>query len=215
MRALIFTLSLLPLTLFADETKNVSESKDTKKPPKSGPTIGTTPRVFYVKDCTGDFSKEIKTCYRCNYGIRPVVGVFGRELDQNTVKLLQGLDKQLDSHRKSENNAAKQLAGFFVLMTDNPDAGAAKLKRLQRKLKLRHVPLTVFDGTNGPPGYRIHKDATVTVSMWVRSAVKNNHVFAKKTELKPDAIRKLLAATTKIAPRPTGKDDKSDAKTKS
>lgn len=197
MRAITLIL-LLPLTLIADDQK---DAKDVRKP-KSGPTPGTTPRVFYVKDCTGKFSREIKTCYRCNYGIRPVVGVFGRELDQNTIKLLQGLDKQLDVHHKAEKNVAKQLAGFFVLITDNLDAGAAKIKRLQRKLKLRHVPLTVFDGTDGPPGYRINKDAAVTVSMWVRSAVKTNTVFSKKTDMKEAAIKKLLASTTKIAPNP-------------
>lgn len=167
---------------------------------KSGPTLGTMPRIFYVKDCTGKYSKEIKTCYRCNYGIRPVVGVFAKELDANTIKLLQGLDKQLDAHRKAESSVTKQLAGFFVLMTDNPDAGAAKLKRYQRKLKLRNVPLTVFDGTNGPPGYRINKNAAVTVSMWVRSAVKVNHAFGDKKELQAKSIKQVLDSTAKVAP---------------
>jgi hypothetical protein len=167
---------------------------------KSGPTIGTMPRVFYVKDCTGKFTNEIKTCYRCNYGIRPVVSVFGKTLDPNTVKLLQALDKTIEAHAKVEKNAAKQMAGMFVLMTDNPDAGEAKIKRLQRKLKLKHLPLTVFDGTNGPAGYHINKDAAVTVSMWQKSEVKLNQSFRQTKDIKDETVTSVLKATKKILP---------------
>lgn len=167
---------------------------------KSGPTVGTMPRVFYVKDCTGKFTNEIKTCYRCNYGIRPVVSVFGKTLDPNTMKLLQALDKTIEAHSKVEKNAAKQMAGVFVLMTDNPDAGEAKIKRMQRKLKLKHLPLTVFDGTNGPTGYRINKDAAVTVSMWRKSEVKLNQSFRQTKDIKEETVKSVLKATKKILP---------------
>lgn len=167
---------------------------------KSGPTVGTLPRVFYVKDCTGKFTKEIKTCYRCNYGPRPVVSVFARELDQDTIKLLQNLDKTVAAHAKSEKNGAKQLAAFFVMVTDNPDAAEARIKRMQRKLKLKNVPLTVFDGSKGPAGYQLGREAAVTVSMWSSSAVKSNHAFRTAKDLKDDAIKKVLLAAAKIAP---------------
>lgn len=167
---------------------------------KSGPTIGSMPRVFHVKDCTGKFADEIKTCYRCNYGIRPVVSVFGKTLDPNTMKLLQALDKTIEAHSKVEKNAAKKMAGMFVLMTDNPDAGEAKIKRIQRKLKLKHLPMTVFDGTNGPAGYRINKDAAVTVSMWRKSEVKVNQSFRQTKDIQEETVKSVLKATKKILP---------------
>lgn len=166
----------------------------------SGPTLGTMPRVFYVKDVTGKHATEVKTCYRCNYGSRPVVGVFAKQLDADTAKLLQGLDKTIAAHLKSEKNAARQMAGVFVMVTDDPDAAEAKLRRLQKNLNLKHVPLTVFDGLDGPVGYRLSKDAAVTVSMWNKSDVKANLAFKNGKELKDDAIKKVLVTTQKIAP---------------
>jgi NADPH-dependent 7-cyano-7-deazaguanine reductase QueF len=126
--------------------------------------------------------------------------VFGKTLDPNTVKLLQALDKTIEAHAKVEKNAAKQMAGMFVLMTDNPDAGEAKIKRLQRKLKLKHLPLTVFDGTNGPAGYHINKDAAVTVSMWQKSEVKLNQSFRQTKDIKDETVTSVLKATKKILP---------------
>ena len=96
-------------------------------------------------------------------------------------------------------NKKKEMAAFFVLLTDDPDADELKLKKLADKEKITHTPLTTFEGVAGPPNYKISKDADVTVLMWVggKKVVKVNHAFAKG-DLKEEQIKQIVKDTSKI-----------------
>lgn len=157
---------------------------------ESGLKPGDSPGAFNVQDCTGPKKGE-SLCYRCRYGGRPVVSIFARKVDDNLTDLIKRVDKKVGE------NEEKKMAAFVVLLTDDPDRDEATLKQIAEQNKIRNVPLTIFDGTAGPPGYKISEDADVTVLMWVKHEVKVNHAFADG-ELNKQSVKQVAASTGQI-----------------
>jgi hypothetical protein len=120
-----------------------------------------------------------------------VVNVFAREITDDLTSLVKQIDEKI------VDNNDKKMAGFVVLLTDDPDAVEPKLKELAEKHKIEKTPLTVFDGVAGPPNYSIAKDADVTIMMWVDGRVKVNHVF-EKGKLDKTAVEQIMKDTAKI-----------------
>jgi hypothetical protein len=120
-----------------------------------------------------------------------VVNVFAREITDDLTSLVKKIDEKI------VDNTDKKMAGFVVLLTDDPDAAESRLKELADKHKIEKTPLTVFDGIAGPPNYSIAKEADVTVIMWVDGRVKVNYVF-EKGKLDKAAIEKIMDDTAKI-----------------
>ena len=89
------------------------------------------------------------------------------------------------------------MAGFVVYLTDDRDAAEKELKAFAKKHNIKNVPLTVFDGTAGPPSYKIAKDADVTVMMWKGTKVEVNHAFGKG-KLNKKAAKAVASDTSKI-----------------
>ncbi len=120
-----------------------------------------------------------------------MVNVFTRSLTDDLASLVKQIDDQV------AKNSDKKMKGFVVLLTDDPDAAEGEIKAFAKKHGIKNVPLTLFDGTAGPPNYRIAKDAEVTVNMWVGLKSKANHAFAKG-QLNKESIAKVVADTSKI-----------------
>jgi hypothetical protein len=158
---------------------------------KSGLQVDDYPAAFNVTDITGPSAGE-KLCYRCQYGARPVVSIFVRKMDENTAKLVKELDAIV-----AKNSEDKKMAAFVTVLTDDPDAQEAALKKAAKDQGIKHTPLTVFENAVGPAKYKINEKANVTVMMWVDSNVKVNHAFAEG-ELNADAISKVVKDTDKI-----------------
>jgi hypothetical protein len=119
------------------------------------------------------------------------VSIFAREVTDNLASLVKQIDEQVG---KNQN---KQMAAFFVLLAEDEDAAAGKLAELAKKHGIKNVPLTVFDGTAGPPDYKIAKDADVTVLLWRKQTVKANHAFAKGA-LDKKGAEAIIADASKI-----------------
>ncbi|MBW3542934.1 MAG: hypothetical protein KY476_21950 [Planctomycetes bacterium] len=118
--------------------------------------------------------------------------VFAREMTDDLASLVKKIDKQIAEHED------KQLKSFVVLLTDDPDATEEKLTETAKKHGIsENVPLTLFDGTAGPPKYKIAEDADVTVLLWTKQEVKANHAF-KKGEFNAKAVDKVMADLPKI-----------------
>lgn len=157
---------------------------------KSGLQPGDAPPAFNVRDVTGP--KAGKTlCYRCMYGGRPVVSIFTRDIDDNVANMIKDVDNIV------AENGDKKMAAFVVLLTDDPDAAEAKLSKVAKDKGIKHVPLTIYDGSAGPSSYKVAKDADVTVMMWNESDVKVNHAFAKG-QLNKSKAKAVTSATSKI-----------------
>lgn len=181
----------LPLSSFAEEA-TAGKAKETQPAAqvKSGLEPGSYAAPFIVRDITGPAKGE-SLCYFCRYGGRPVVSIFARDVDENLTKLVKQVDQQI------EKNKDQQLSAFVVLLTDDPDAAAPKLKKLAETTKVKNVPLTLFDGQTGPEDYKIAKDANLNVMMWVGGQVKVNEAFAK-AKLAKKQLASLDKATGKI-----------------
>lgn len=119
------------------------------------------------------------------------MNIFTRSLTDDLAGLVGKIDKQI------EKNKEHKMAGFVVLLTDEPDKAEADLKAFAEKHGIRNVPLTYFDGVAGPETYKIAKEADVTVNMWVEKSAKANHTF-ESGGLNKQAIAKIVADVPKI-----------------
>lgn len=120
-----------------------------------------------------------------------MVNIFAREITDNLTSLVRQIDEKIGA------NSDKKMAGFVVLLTDDPDAAETQLKELAEKHKIEHTPLTVYDGIAGPENYAIAKEADVTVMMWVDGEVKVNRVYRKGKLDKPE-VAKIVEETRRI-----------------
>lgn len=161
-----------------------------EEPVCSGLQVGDQPGAFQVKDITGP-NKGKSLCYRCNYGSRPVVNVFAREVNDELARLIKEVDGVVGQH------SDKKMAAFVVVLAEDADRIAPQLEELAKKNNIKNVPLTIFDGDAGPSDYKLAKDADVTVMMWNNSEVKANKALAKG-QLNADAIKTIIGDTQKI-----------------
>ena len=120
-----------------------------------------------------------------------MVNVFAREITDNLTSLVKQIDEKIGA------NTDKKMAGFVVLLTDDPDAAETRLKELAEKKKIEKTPLTLYDGIAGPADYKIAEKADVTVMMWVGGTVKVNYVF-EKGKLDKAAVDRIVKDTAKI-----------------
>src|SRR5437016_5860871 len=97
--------------------------------------------------------------------------IFAREISDQ----LTGLVKKIDECT-AQNKSCKM--GSFVVFCSDEEGLEAKLKSLAQKEKIDHVILTI-DNPQGPPAYKIAKDADVTVVLYEHHKVKANYAFRK------------------------------------
>jgi hypothetical protein len=157
---------------------------------KSGLQVGETIASFEVDDVTGP-AKGKSICYACDYGTRPVINVFIRNVTPENTILIQKLDQLVAKHVDDD------LKVFVVLLSMDPDADRKQLIELEQQCDLAYVPLTIFDGITGPKNCKIHQHAAETVVMWNKAKVKSNRAFAAG-QLNDKAIAAILDDVPKI-----------------
>ena len=152
--------------------------------------IGAVVREFYVKDVTGPAAGN-ELCYRCRYGNRPVVSIFTREITDELATLIKEVDEVVGQ------NSDHDLAAFVVLLSDDAAAHEDSLKALAEEHGITNVPLTTFDDETGPRGYKLTRDAEVTVMMWVDGELAVNETF-NSDDLSEETIAGVVQSTGKI-----------------
>ena len=157
---------------------------------KSAPDVREQLPGFDVTGITGPWSGHI-ICLCCRYGMRPVVVVFTRDLNDDVKDLVQKIDSKVGE------NQDKKMAAFVVVLTADADEFVPRIKALAKDAGISNVPLTIISAPTPPPEYKIADDAQVTVLMWVERVVKVNRSFATG-ELDKIAIDALVADTNKI-----------------
>jgi hypothetical protein len=115
--------------------------------------------------------------------------IFAREISDP----LTGLVKQIDSATTA--HADKKMGSFVVFLSDTKNLDKT-LADLAKKEKIEHTVLSV-DAPEGPKGYKVDKDADVTVVLYVKRHVKANYAF-HKGELSAAGIEKVMADLPKI-----------------
>jgi hypothetical protein len=164
---------------------------------KSGPQPGESiPGPFHYLNINGAHAGN-PHCLVCEFGLRPAVLIFIREVpaDKSPLPdLFQKLDETIDRHRNSE------LCAGAVVLNDDFAMEQAR-KDLVRKWEgltkdLKHV-LVAVDGPAGPEAYKINKDADVTILLYNRHKVLANFAFARDKFTDKD-VNAIMAAVKKM-----------------
>ena len=156
----------------------------------SGPRVGQRPGPYSFVLCTGD-QRGKSHCYICETADRPAVIVFARSLSDPLAKLVRGLDRALADHKKAE------LRAWVTFLQEDQNTFDAEVVRWARKHAVRSVPLGVFEDLDGPPSYRLARDADVTVLLYVKQKVVVNAAF-RAGELSDAKVKEVLGWVPKI-----------------
>lgn len=180
MRLAILTVFLAAFTTLADGAACVS-----------GPRVGQRPGPYSFVLSTGD-NRGKSHCYICETENRPAVILFARGLSEPLGKLTGKLDKALAEYNKNE------LRAWVTLLDDDQSKLDADVVKWAKKHTVRAVPVGVFEDVEGPPSYKLHKDAEVTVLLFVKQKVIVNHAFrsGELTDAKIDDIVKAIPKIT-------------------
>ena len=117
------------------------------------------------------------------------MNVFTRSLTDDLASLVKQVDALVGDNKNAKS--------FIVLLSKDPDGDEAKIKEFAKKNGIKNVPLTIFDGEAGPGGYKISKDADVTVLLWKGQTVKTNHAY-KTGGLNKDTVSQVVADAKKL-----------------
>src|SRR5438552_6834334 len=156
----------------------------------SGVPVGKRPGPYSFLVATGP-QRGQPTCYICEQheGGKPAAVVFARTLSDPLGKLLA----KLDGARPAKNDP-----GYKVWMTQL--AAPADLDALAKWAQgkgLKTVPVGAFEDADGPPAYKLHKDADVTVLLFVKERVVANFAF-RAGELDDKAIEQVMKSIPKL-----------------
>jgi hypothetical protein len=160
------------------------------EPCVSGPKVGQRPGPYSFVMSTGE-QRGKSHCYICETENRPAVIVFARSLSEPLGKLSAGLDKALATHK------TKDLRGWTTILNEDHSKIDADVVAWAKKHAVRTLPVGVFEDVEGPPSYRLHKDADVTVLLFVKQKVVANHAF-RAGELTDAKVKAIIEELPKI-----------------
>jgi hypothetical protein len=153
---------------------------------KSGLKPGESVGAFQVVDVTGP-SKGKQLCYRCQYGGAPVVAAFIKADAPEAGALAAGIQKLVQ-----ENNGLRT----FVVFMGGPEV-KPMIEKIAAEKKIT-IPLTFLpEGAKADDiaSYHINPEATNTVLLWNKGAVRAN--FANVTKESWSNVSKAAQDLTK------------------
>jgi hypothetical protein len=160
------------------------------EPCQSGPQPGQR---------TGEYASLISTgsergqshCYICDAGAHPSVIVFARSLSDPLAKLVVGLDKARDDYKDVD------LLPWVTFLNADQNGFDPLVVAWAKKQGIRNVPLGIFEDVDGPPSYRLNREADVTVLINVKQHVIVNFSF-RKGELTEEKVGDVLKEIEKV-----------------
>jgi hypothetical protein len=156
----------------------------------SGPKVGQRPGPYSSVMCTGE-QRGKSHCFICETVDRPAVIVFARTLSEPLGKLSAQLDRALADYKKND------LRAWVTLLHEDQSKIDADVLKWVKKHNLRTLTVGVFEDTEGPPSYRLHRDADVTILLSVKQKVVVNFAF-RAGELSDAKIAEVVKAIPKI-----------------
>ncbi len=161
----------------------IAEEKAIKSGPQAGEELAGP---FHPLNINGKSAGK-KFCLYCANGGNPVAMVFAREASADLEKLVKKLDAAVGKAEK---------AGSFVVFCSSEDGLEAKLKKMAKDADLKKVVLSI-DNPAGPEGYKVAKEAEITVVLYKNRTCEQNFTFAKGKITDAD-ITKIVEATDKL-----------------
>ena len=119
--------------------------------------------------------------------------IFAREVSDSLTSLVKKIDAE------TAKNAKAKMGSFVVFLSDDEKL-EGKLKSLSDKEGIKKCIFSI-DNVAGPKGYKLSKDADITVVLYNKQKVAANYAF-KKGELTETAITAILKDVPKILPEP-------------
>lgn len=160
------------------------------EPCVSGTPVGKRPGPYSFLVATGP-QRGQQTCYICEQhdGNKPAVVIFARTTSDPAGKLLAKLDAA---------GIANKDTGFKVWMTLLAEkADLDTLAKWSQKQGVKSAPVGAFEDADGPPSYKLHKDADVTVILFTKQKVIANFAF-RAGELDDKAIEKVMKTVPQL-----------------
>jgi hypothetical protein len=161
-------------------------------PCESGVPIGKRPGPYSFLVATGP-QRGQQTCYICEQheNNKPAAVVFARNLSDPVGKLLTKLEAA------GTIPSAKD-SGYKVWCTQLTEkADLDTIAKWAQKQGLKTVPVGAFEDADGPPSYKLNKDAEVTVMLFTKQKVVANFAF-RAGELTDKQIDEIIKATPKL-----------------
>jgi hypothetical protein len=126
-----------------------------------------------------------QTCYICEQHDenKPGIVVFARSLHSALGQLLSQLDAAAQQHK---NSGCKV---WMTLLTEKADLDA--LAKWAQQQGLKSCPVGAFEDADGPPSYKLHKEADVTIILFTQQKVVANFAF-RAGELDDTAIATVM-----------------------
>jgi hypothetical protein len=167
------------------------------------PSLAADPCVSGLKpgDRPGPYSSVVSVgpergescCFICDTADRPAVVVFARSPGEPLGKLAAGLDKAVADHKDAE------LRAWVTFLSDDQTAADPKVVAWGKTYAIRNLPLTVFEDKDGPPSYKLSRDADVTVILFVKRKVVADFAF-RDGELTDERVGDVLKALPDLLP---------------
>jgi hypothetical protein len=158
-------------------------------PPVSGLKPGQRPGPYSSLVAVGaDRGKS--HCFICETEDRPAVIVFARKLDDGLGKLVRQLDQAKETYKKED------LRAWVTMLHEDETAFNPQVVEWAKQQSIRRVPMSIFEDREGPPAYRLSRDAEVTVLLSVKQKVVRNFAFrsGELTEARVAEIAKAVEA---------------------
>jgi hypothetical protein len=176
----------LPLSLVLTFALTLSAAE----PLASGPPIGKRPGPYSFLVATGP-QRGQQTCYVCEQheGNKPAAVVFARTMSDPLGKLLAKLDAEALANKDSGCKV------WMTLLAEKADLDA--LAKWAQKQGLKSAPVGAFEDADGPPSYKLHKDADVTVVLFTKQKVVATFAF-RAGELDDKAIENVMKAVPQL-----------------
>jgi hypothetical protein len=156
----------------------------------SGLPPGQRPGPYTFVVSTGKERGQL-TCFICETGDNPAVLVFARTASKELGNLVAGLDKAVGDPKNSP------LRGWVTFLSADQPKMDPQVVEWGKAHAIKAMPLGVFEDPEGPPSYRLAKDADVTVLLFVKQKVVSNFAF-RAGELTAKAREDVLKSVPKI-----------------
>lgn len=166
-----------------------------EEPCKSGLGVGQKfgPYTFLVS--TGE-KRGTSHCFVCETGDKPAVIVFAQKASPALGELLVALDGVATKQPKG-----KELAAWVTFLADDQPSLEPKIAAWGKELGLKSIALGIFEDAEGPPSYRLSKQAEATVLLVKGGKVKANYAF-RAGELKSEHAKAIAGAAADLAATP-------------
>ncbi len=159
----------------------------------SGLGAGKKPGPYSFLVATGP-QRGQSSCFICETGERPAIVVFARTPNDSLGKLVNTLDKSVSDHK------AADLRGWVTFLSDGADGLEDKVVKWGRDHAIRTMPLGIFEDADGPPSYKLARDADVTVLLFTKHKVVANFAF-RAGELNDERVKDVMKAVPDLLPK--------------